>query len=178
MNQNPKLLIVILVLSFSFEASGILGIYTRNLYFWGLKIFKVLILKKLFLFSNLVNQFLGKHRLKYTQLWFEYKISHAGTCVKPAVGAILGGFRNFWRLDITGRGEGINYKVIPGPQCPTPYFLLPVCQLLHNMLMLIAWSAHVTMDWIFCKIFDQNKTFLRYLVRTMQILSNTHRHNL
>lgn len=60
MNQNPKLLIVTLVLSFSFEASGILGIYIRNLYFLGLKIFKVLILKTLFLFSNLVNQFLGK----------------------------------------------------------------------------------------------------------------------
>lgn len=116
MSQNSKLLIVTLVLSFSFEASGILGIYTRNLHFLELKIFKVLILKKLFLLSNLVNQFLGKHRCKYTQVWFEYKMSHTGTCVKSAVGALLGGFRNSWRLDITGRGEGINYKVIPGPQ--------------------------------------------------------------
>lgn len=116
MSQNSKLLIVTLVLSFSFEASGILGIYTRNLHFLELKIFKVLILKKLFLLSNLVNQFLGKHRCKYTQVRFEYKMSHTGTCVKSAVGALLGGFRNSWRLDITGRGEGINYKVIPGPQ--------------------------------------------------------------
>lgn len=104
-------------------------------------------------------------------------MSHTSTCVKSAVGAVLGGFRNFWRLDITGRGEGINYKVIPGPQ-PSPYSLLPACQLLHNVLLLIAWYAHVTMDSIFCKISDQTKTFLRYLVRTMQILSNTQRHNL
>lgn len=177
MSQNSKLLIVTLVLSFSFEASGMLGIYTRNLYILELKIFKVLILKKLFLFSNLVNQFLGKHRCKYTQLWFEYKMSHTGTCIKPAVGTVLGGVRKSWRLDIKGRGEGINYKVIPGSPHP-PYSLLPVCQILHNVLLLIAWSAHVTMDWIFWKIFDQNKTFLRYLFRTMQILSNTHRHNL
>lgn len=28
-------------------------------------------------------------------------MSHTGTCVKLAVGAVFGGFRNFWRLDNT-----------------------------------------------------------------------------